>query len=95
MCSAIRPLFLVPKLFECESSLANLAVVTMGQALDLLVEGYPQVVQESLLRMVQSVADATMSSKRSISSLRLLIQLVVQSPHILQIIAEEALSVCE
>ncbi len=81
------------KLFEYDSTLSIVVIATVGRSLDLLVEGYPLLVQESLLGMVQRIVD-TNNSKENIASLKLLTQLTVQSPPILQLVAEEALSVC-
>lgn len=87
-------MILVQKLFEYNSTLSSLVVTTIAQSLNLLVEGYPQVVQESLFKMVQSVAD-TSSGKKRVPSLKLLTQLMVQSPFVLQLAAKELLRVCK
>ena len=90
---AIQPSLLMKKLFEYDSTLSSIVIATVGRSLDLLVEGYPLLVQESLLGMVQRIVD-TSNSRGNIASLKLLTQLTVQSPPILQLVAEEALSVC-
>ena len=93
--SAQKPLVLIPKLFECSSSLSVLVVSTMAQCLNLLVDSYPHVVRDSLLKMVHCVTDTSAGGVKSIHSLKLLIQLMLQSPRVLGLAAGETLRSCE
>ena len=67
----------------------------MSHCLDILIHGYPSIVQKSLMIMIKAMTegDGEKGDGESVSSLCLLVQLMLQSQRVLKLIGKELLSV--